>query len=210
WSAIYGGGPVSRVRRAVRTGHEKMLTEATTWLTATHPTPGTLLDAGCGTGLFTVEMASRGYQVTATDIAPRMVTATRTAADEANVGDNVQTITSDLSTVSGAYDAVACFDVLVHYSSDDFAPLLAHLAERANHTLLFTFAPYNRLLAALHWIGGHFPKGERRTEIQMIRDDLVIKTLANAGMSISHRVSISHGVYHVELIAATRQHNASN
>ncbi|MEO0564984.1 MAG: magnesium protoporphyrin IX methyltransferase, partial [Chloroflexota bacterium] len=179
WSAIYGSGPVSRVRRTVREGHQMMLNKATTWLDDM-PTDATVLDAGCGTGLFSLEMARRGHPVTAADIAPRMVQATETAATAA--GLDIHCYTSDIESLTGNHDIVACFDVLVHYPSHTFVPVLQHLAQRTTDTLLITYAPYNRFFAFLHWVGGHFPKGERRTEIQMIRDEVVASTLSAEGL----------------------------
>ncbi|MCB0065017.1 MAG: methyltransferase domain-containing protein, partial [Caldilineaceae bacterium] len=84
WSAIYGHSPLSSIRQSIREGHARMLAQAGGWL-AEHGNGQTLLDAGCGTGLFSVAMAKRGYQVTAIDIAPRMIVAAQRAAQEAGV-----------------------------------------------------------------------------------------------------------------------------
>jgi hypothetical protein len=59
-------------------------------------------------------------------------------------------------------------------------------------------------LAMLHHIGGVFPKGQRRTEIQMIPDHIVHKTLAQAGMQTRRSVRVSKGFYHVALLEAGR------
>jgi magnesium-protoporphyrin O-methyltransferase len=201
WSAIYGSGPVSRVRRTVREGHQLMLDQATTWLDNVPPA-ATVLDAGCGTGLFSLEMARRGHPVTAADIAPRMVEATGAAAAAANL--DIHCYISDIESLTGNHDIVACFDVLVHYPPHTFVPVLQHLACRTTNTLLITYAPYNRFLAFLHWVGGHFPKGERRTTIQMMRDSVVTSTLGAEGLHVTRTASISKGFYHVKLLEAKR------
>lgn len=202
WSAIYGKGDVSRIRQTVREGHDIMLGYAQNWVQE-YCEAGSLLDAGCGTGLFSVAMAQRGFAVTALDIAPRMAAATQAAAMRAGV-DDMQFITGDAGSVGGQFDAVVCLDVLVHYPREGFAALCGHLAARSKKTLIFTYAPYNRLLAGLHWVGGHFPKGQRRTEIQMIPDKVVEGVLNDAGMRIERSVNVSKGFYHVTLLQASR------
>lgn len=203
WAAIYGDADLSRVRNTIRTGHDRMLAQAEAWLMESCG-GGTLLDAGCGTGLFSLRMAKHGFDVTAVDIAPRMVQAAQDAADSDDLSGSIEFITSDIESVDGRYNAVVCFDVLVHYPRESFAQLCTHLAQCGVGPLLFTYAPYSHLLAALHWVGGHFPQGQRRTEIQMIPDRVVGDTLAQAGMSVKRTVNISHGFYHVKLLEAAR------
>lgn len=210
WSSIYGDGEVSGVRRTIREGHIRMLALAEAWMAAhlavakdTGAVP-TALDAGCGTGLLSVALAQGGSHVTAVDIAPQMADATSARAQDHGVADRVHAGASDLHATSGRFDAVACLDVLVHYPQPAFADLLGHLADRAERTLVFTYAPHKPLLAALHWVGGRFPKGQRRTEIQMIRASEVAATLIAHGMTIQRSARISHGFYHVTLVEACR------
>lgn len=204
WSAIYRGDEaLSYIRRTVQIGHAQMLATAQRWLLEACVT-GTVLDAGCGTGLFSISMAGRGFEVTAADMSPRMVAATCDGAVQAGVGERVTCLQSDVESVCGAFDAVACFDVLVHYPRELFAPICTHLAQQAQKTFLMTYAPYSRSMAALHWIGGFFPQGQRRTEIQMIPDAVVEAALAQAGMRVRRTAKISHGFYHVTLLQAVR------
>ncbi|MEL6405651.1 MAG: magnesium protoporphyrin IX methyltransferase [Chloroflexota bacterium] len=204
WSAIYGGEEdLSYVRRMVQQGHDRMLGTAIRWL-QDRCAGGSLLDAGCGTGLFSLAMATRGFQVMGVDIAPNMVNEAKRHAKRAGLERDAIFVAGDLATVAGTYDAVACFDVLVHYPAGMFETMCETLAQKSNNTLLLTYAPYNRMLATLHWIGGKFPQGNRRTEIQMIRDDVVEKTLAQCGMTVQRREVINQGFYHVKLIEAVR------
>lgn len=204
WSAIYGAGQLSGVRRSIRSGHTAMLDLAGRWLSERHPEPDGLsaLDVGCGTGLFSLDLARRGFTVTAADLAPQMVVATAAAAREAGLADRVTCQVSDLDELRGAYTLVACFDVLIHYPAAPFAAMLRHLAQLATHTLLFTYAPYSPLLAAMHRIGGYFPHSQRRTEIQMIRAELVAQTLDLAGMRLRRSQRVGEGFYHVTLVEA--------
>jgi magnesium-protoporphyrin O-methyltransferase len=204
WSAIYGQAELSPIRRSIRDGHAAMLTQAEAWLDADGPRGGAALDAGCGTGLFSLALARRGLEVSAADIAPQMVEAASGAAHAAGLGGRVRCQVSDLEDLRGSYAVVSCFDVLIHYPPALFAPMLRHLAGLATHTLLFTYAPSTPLLAALHKVGGVFPKSQRRTDIQMIPEALVRATLAECGLRLARSQRVSKGFYHVTLVQAVR------
>jgi magnesium-protoporphyrin O-methyltransferase len=206
WSAIYGQGELSGVRRSVREGHAAMLGFVTRWLQERDLPPGAhILDAGCGTGLFSVAMAAHGYHITAVDIAPQMVEATRERAQAAGVADHIEFQAGDLEGVQGSYDAVVCLDVLIHYPRPAFDQLGAHLARLCRDTLIITYAPHNPALALMHYIGQYFPRSQRRTEIQMIRDGDVRAVLEHAGLQEQRSTRVSEGFYHVALLEARRQ-----
>jgi magnesium-protoporphyrin O-methyltransferase len=200
WQAIYGDAKLSRVRQTIRAGHQQMLDSAINWLMSAGDQH--ILDAGCGTGLLTLALARRGQRVTAIDLAPHMAIATQQAVREAGVAEAVTVHSGDLEVVSGRYDAVACLDVLIHYPVEDARRMLTQLASMARGPLIFTYAPHEELLAALHWLGGHFPKAHKRTDIQMIAEHEIVAMLANCGRSIRRTTRISHGFYHVALVEA--------
>ncbi|MBO9326644.1 MAG: magnesium protoporphyrin IX methyltransferase [Roseiflexus sp.] len=208
WSAIYGEGEISRVRRTIRIGHARMLARAEAWLlewvSATGRVPHTLnaLDAGCGTGVFSTMLAQHGFSVTAVDIAPQMTAATAERVRAAGVAQRVTCLTGDIDAVAGTFDVVVCFDVLIHYPQPAFDQLIAHLADCTRGLLLFTYAPYEPLLAAMHWIGGFFPSAHRRTEIQMIREEDVRRSATRHGLRVDRIEPIRSGFYHVNLVEA--------
>lgn len=204
WSAIYGQAELSPIRRSIREGHAAMLELAEGWLDAGGPHEGAALDAGCGTGLFSLALARRGLSVAAADIAPQMAEATAAAAAAAGLADRVSCRVSDLEELGGSYALVACFDVLIHYPPALFAPMLSHLAGLSTDTLLFTYAPSTPLLAAMHRAAAIFPKSQRRTDIQMIPEGLVRSTLHGCGMRLSRSQRVSRGFYHVTLVEAKR------
>jgi magnesium-protoporphyrin O-methyltransferase len=180
-----------------------MLEQARAWLREwEHPPGATLLDAGCGTGLATVALAHQGFHVTGVDIAPQMVQRARAQAQAAGVAERTRFVAGDIEVVAGTFDAVVCFDVLIHYPRPAFAQLAEWLARRCRGPLIITYAPYNRLLAMKHWVGGHFPQSERRTTIEMIPDTFVQQTLASGGMRVHRSQRISCGFYHVVLLEA--------
>lgn len=206
WSAIYGDAELSAVRKTIRAGHTVMLSVAEAWAEAAiaRPAGHSALDAGCGTGLFSLAMARRGFAVTAVDLAPQMAAATQANAVAAGLGERVRCQAGDLEEVAGSYDLVSCFDVLIHYPAELFAAMLGHLASLCRGTLLFTYAPYSPLLAAMHRVGGYFPHSQRRTDIQMIRAETVRQVLADAGMHLRRSARVGKGFYHVMLVEAGR------
>ncbi|NTW03627.1 MAG: magnesium protoporphyrin IX methyltransferase [Oscillochloris sp.] len=206
WSAIYGDAELSAVRKTIRAGHNVMLSTAESWLDGAFPQASgkTALDAGCGTGLFTLALARRGFNVSAVDLAPQMASATAAAAEAVGLADRVTSWASDLDDVTGSYDMVNCFDVLIHYPSEPFVKMLSHLASLCRETLLFTYAPYRPFLAAMHRVGAYFPHSQRRTDIQMIHDATVRQTLAQVGMRLRRAERVGKGFYHVMLVEASR------
>jgi magnesium-protoporphyrin O-methyltransferase len=205
WSAIYGQADLSPIRRSIRVGHEAMLAHAEAWLDADGPQNGAALDAGCGTGLFSLALARRGLQVTAADLAPQMVAATATAAAAAGLDKRVICRVADLDEIDGRFALVVCFDVLIHYPPELLVPMLQRLAACCDDTLLFTYAPSTPLLAALHAVGGLFPRSQRRTAIQMVPAALVHRTLEECGLRMTRTQRVSSGFYHVTLVQATRR-----
>lgn len=204
WSAIYGDDEnLSNIRRSIREGHNMMLSYVETWLQECQLQEGArVLDAGCGTGLVSVALAKQGYQVTSVDIAPQMVKKARQQAQEEGVEDRIRFVAGDLEVVGGSYDAVVCLDVLIHYPRQGFGPMLSRLARLSEKTTIVTYAPYNRLLAMKHWVGGLFPHSQRRTTIQMIPDNFVKQTFESAGRQLYRKQRVSHGFYHVALVEA--------
>ncbi|NTU98269.1 MAG: magnesium protoporphyrin IX methyltransferase, partial [Chlorobiaceae bacterium] len=122
WASIYGNDKLSSVRNTVRQGHAVMMDKAFDWLQQLGlPEGATILDAGCGTGLFSIRLAKAGYQVKSVDIASQMVDKAKADAIKQGVKKNIEFEVNTIESVSGTYDAVVCFDVLIHYPAEGFA-----------------------------------------------------------------------------------------
>jgi SAM-dependent methyltransferase len=83
-----------------------------TWLIERDVLPGAaLLDAGCGTGKYSIELARRGYLVHGIDASPELVDVARRS-----IGDrpgSVSFVVGDILTMpAGRYDAILCRGVL--------------------------------------------------------------------------------------------------
>ncbi len=72
WSKLTSDAPVSRIRATVRAGRDAMRAQLLSWLPA-DLSGRRVLDAGCGTGAFAVELARRGADVVAIDLSPTLV-----------------------------------------------------------------------------------------------------------------------------------------
>ena len=205
WASIYGNEKLSTVRTTVRQGHAVMMDRAFDWLQRLGLSKNaTILDAGCGTGLFSIRLAGNGYNVKAVDIASQMVEKSRDEAIAKGVADRIEFEVNTIESVKGTYDAVVCFDVLIHYPAEGFLQAFKNLSSLTKGPIIFTYAPYNRILAFQHWLGGFFPKKERRTTIQMITDKNMHKAMQETGMVVKNREKISFGFYHTMLMHAEK------
>ncbi len=84
------------------------------WIDQLGVEPGArVLDVGCGAGLFSVELARRGFEVTATDSSPRMVALARERAAREGVAISVQeSHVNRLSFAGGEMSLVAALGLL--------------------------------------------------------------------------------------------------
>jgi len=89
--------------------------------------PELVLDLGCGTGKMTLELASRGYDMTGIDCSPEMLDIARNLAEEA--GHDILWLCQDMREFElyGTVDAaVCCLDCLNHLTDyDDLRKCLA-------------------------------------------------------------------------------------
>jgi magnesium-protoporphyrin O-methyltransferase len=138
-----------------------------------------ILDAGCGTGALAIEMAKRGADVLAIDIAATLV---NLAGDRkpADLGSgSIKFRVGDMLDPSlGRFDHVVGMDSLIHYKAHDMASVIAQLAANTKHSVLFTFAPQTPMLTALHAVGRLFPRGDRAPAIEPVRPQMIAGLVA--------------------------------
>jgi SAM-dependent methyltransferase len=89
------------------------------WLRERGVLPGAdLLDAGCGTGRYAVELARRGYVVHGIDASPALIDIAKQSMNEARVSVSFA-VGNILEQAAGRYDAILCRGVLNDFVGDD-------------------------------------------------------------------------------------------
>jgi magnesium protoporphyrin O-methyltransferase len=98
-----------------------------------------VLDAGCGSGRYSVAFAERGAEVVGIDISPAMLALARARADERGVAGRCRFVLADLDAdVPGApFDTVLAVGLLDYYA--DAGAVLARLAGLAARRVVVSF-----------------------------------------------------------------------
>jgi magnesium-protoporphyrin O-methyltransferase len=160
WERLTSDAPVSRIRETVRKGRDEMRAR----MLAALPDDLTglrVLDAGCGAGPTTIELAQRGAEVVAVDISPSLVEIARQRLPQ-ELRDQVRFESGDmLSADLGSFDHVIAMDSLIYYTDVDIRAALAALAERTSGSVVFTVAPRTPLLMTMWYAGKAFPRADR-------------------------------------------------
>lgn len=160
WERLTSDAPVSRIRQTVREGRDAMRAQLVSRL------PGDLhgrrvLDAGCGAGQMTVELAARGADVVAVDISPSLIDIAHKRLP-AKLEKRVTFQSGDmLSDRLGHFDHVIAMDSLIYYDACDLAAALDTLISRTRSGVVFTVAPRTPMLMAMWRLGKLFPRSDR-------------------------------------------------
>lgn len=208
WKRFATEAPLGRIRASVRQGRARMRAEMLKSLPA-ELSGWRILDAGCGTGAMSVELARRGADVLGIDIAPEIIRFAEETVP-ADLGDGRITFRSGdmLSALHGSFDAVVAMDSLIHYREADAAGAVALLAARTSRKMVFTFAPGTPALVALRAFGRLFPRSDRAPAIVPIGvADLsrrLDKEPAMAGWARRRTERVSHGFYTSQMMELER------
>ena len=198
WERLTSKAPVSRVRESVRRGRDDMRMKLISQLPS-DLSGAKVLDAGCGTGQLTEELALRGCQVVAADISPSLVNVARSRIPN-HLHKNIEFITGDMINPKlGNFDFVIAMDSLIYYSRKDLTSLLVELSSRTSHSIYFTLAPKTMLLMMMWYLGKIAPKGDRSPvmvpqSLKAISRELDAKLqlsdlgVINSGFYISHAI----------------------
>ena len=164
WERLTSDEPVSRIRETVRRGRDDMRAELLSRLPA-DLTGARVLDAGCGAGQMTEQLARRGADVVAIDISPSLIDIARNRLPIDLTG-RVNFHSGDmLAGGHGTFDHVVAMDSLLYYSCEDVADAVARLATRTRRNVVFTLAPRTPLLMAMWRAGQLFPRSDRSPTI---------------------------------------------
>jgi magnesium-protoporphyrin O-methyltransferase len=164
WERLTSDAPVSRVRQTVRAGRDKM--RALMLAQLPRDLHGArVLDAGCGAGQMTAELAARGAEVVAVDISPALlqIAARRLPAE---LAPRVRFVAGDMTDAGlGPYDFALAMDSLIYYNAADISGVLAKLGKPAQK-VVFTIAPASPLLTLAWNAGKLFPRADRAPTMQ--------------------------------------------
>ena len=160
WERLTSDAPVSRIRETVRMGRDRMraliLSRLPDDLSGVR-----VLDAGCGAGPATIEMAQRGANVVAADISPQLIDIAKRRLPR-KLHKKVQFHAGDMFDKKlGNFDAIIAMDSMIYYAADDIGAHLAALESRVSGPIVFTVAPRTPALMAMWYAGKAFPRSDR-------------------------------------------------
>ncbi|MEM7694034.1 MAG: magnesium protoporphyrin IX methyltransferase [Pseudomonadota bacterium] len=215
WRALTSEEKVSRIRATVRAGRDEMRA-AILALLPSDLEGVRLYDAGCGTGALSVAAAQAGASVLAVDVSPTMIEIARERTDrsvpEATQADAGQIDFRAGDMLTALEETVAhavAMDSLIHYRLEDVVAALTHLAPQVSRSIVFTFAPRTPLLAAMHTVGGLFPRGDKAPAIVPIAERRLVAALraepALSPFAIGRTVRISRGFYTSQALQLVRR-----
>lgn len=198
WKRLTSDAPVSGIRATVRAGRAEMRQTLLDWLPA-DLSGKRLLDAGCGTGMLSIEAARRGAQVYAVDLSPTLIENARARLPE-ELAERVEFAVGDmLAPDQGDFDHIVAMDSLIHYEPEDALPVIQAFASRASGSVVFTFAPRTLALSMMHNVGKLFPRSDRSPAIVPVAErrlrQLVSAEAALTGWSVGRTQRISRGFY---------------
>jgi magnesium-protoporphyrin O-methyltransferase len=159
WERLTSDAPVSRIRQTVREGRDSMRALMLGQLPL-DLRGHRVLDAGCGTGMATAELAARGADVVAIDISPKLVDIARARLPEGLAGSVDFRAGDMLASELGRFDHVIAMDSLIYYTRPDLEAALDALSARASQ-VVFTVAPRTALLMGMWHMGKAFPRADR-------------------------------------------------
>ncbi len=159
WERLTSDAPVSRIRQTVRAGRDRMralmLSRLPTDLRGCR-----VLDAGCGAGQMTAELAARGADVVAVDLSPALVKIAK-ARLPAEHAARVTFASGDMTADHGRFDFVLAMDSLIYYGTEDITNALHRLGNRTSQAVVFTVAPKTAFLMTFWTLGKAFPRADR-------------------------------------------------
>jgi magnesium-protoporphyrin O-methyltransferase len=208
WKKFASDEPLGRIRATVRAGRDRM--RATLLAGLPDDLAGwRILDAGCGAGHLSLELARRGADVVGIDLSPEMVRFAEGQAEAAGLSSRVHFVAGDmLSEAHGRFDAVVAMDSLIHYRAEDVVTAVARLAGHTENRILFTLAPRTPLLATMHTIGRLFPRGDRAPAIEPASLERMARRLERDprldGWKTGHSTRVSSGFYISQSMEVTR------
>jgi magnesium-protoporphyrin O-methyltransferase len=199
WERLTSDAPVSRVRETVRAGRNQM---RQTMLNTLGDVRGKrILDAGCGAGQMTHELALRGAEVVAVDISPSLVEIAGKRLPDSLYHQVTYHVGDMLDPALGEFDHVVAMDSLIYYDAADINRSISTLLLRTGGKIVFTVAPRTPFLMAFFGMGKLFPRRDR-SPIMIPHAPKKLARLVDANLRSVAR--ISSGFYISECLEVTK------
>jgi magnesium-protoporphyrin O-methyltransferase len=142
-----------------------------------------VLDAGCGTGTMSVELAKRGADVVAVDISPALVDIAKKRMPVELAGQITWIAGDMLEATNGTFDHAMAMDSMIYYSAPDIAAILGKANARVSGKFVFTLPPRTPALMAMFWVGKLFPRADRSPVMIPQATADVASALSKAGIA---------------------------
>lgn len=199
WRKLTSDEAVSGIRATVRAGRDEMRNTLLSWL-PDDMHGYQLLDAGCGTGALSMEVAQRGCKVIAVDISPSLINLAIERLPNLPHRGLIEFRAGDmLNATNGPVHFTCAMDSLIHYDAADIVSALEIFASRTSNSVIFTFAPSNLALKTMHLSGKLFPSGDRSPAIVPISEmklrRLIGESITLRDWQIAATKRISRGFY---------------
>lgn len=206
WIDLTSDAKVSGIRATVRAGRKAMRDLLVDWLPMDLRRTR-VLDAGCGTGALAIDVACKGADVTAVDVAGGLVEVAKERAPGFIGHGKVRWRSGDmLDPTLGTFAHVVAMDSLIHYTPEDLVDAVEELGQRTTHSILFTFAPHTRLLGAMHSVGKVFPKSDRSPAIVPVSETELRARLGRLrDWKIGRTKRVSSGFYTSQALELVRR-----
>ena len=180
WEQLTSDAPVSKIRQTVRAGRDNMralmLSRAPEDLSGAR-----ILDAGCGTGMMSEELAARGANVVAIDISPSLIAIAQKRLP-AHLKNKVTFKSGDmLDPVLGEFDYIFAMDSLIYYGTQQICTAVVALGQKPTQKVIFTVAPRTNLLMLMWYAGKLFPRSDRSPVMTPQSPQKLIKSVQGFG-----------------------------
>ena len=131
--------------------------------------PGKTLDAGCGTGEYSILLERLGHRITAFDPSPAAVETMKASLDgDSRIEFQVNSI--EACDPGTTFDHVVCIEVLEHLEDDRRALLKLHSLLKPGGTLILSVPSEPRLYSVGDRISGHFRRYSHAGLISLVKE----------------------------------------